>query len=466
MTDPVRAAIYCRMSLARFGDSTKVEDQERICREMTTRLGWEVAEVYSDNNRSAWQKRRNRPGWNAMLAAVDAGKVNAIVTYHGDRLVRQPGDLETLIDLADGRGIRLASPTGERNLDHSEDRIMLRVLTAFSVAESDATSRRKKGQHERWRREGKVRAGGRGGRAFGFATDGITHIPAETQLAREAASRILGGEPTGAVARDLSARGVRTTSGNLITHATLRKMLARPRYAGLMPDGQSPAAWEPVLDRETWEATVAALNAKAGGYGYATNARKYLLSGIAVCGVCGAALQARSEGRKRRHLAGYGCVQPGCRKVQRSVRLLDEYVITRVLSLLAHPLNPAGQIPASPGLAAQFAALTAARAEIMVAVADPGQGPLAQLLARLTAVDERLAQLRDLAAGDARGRLLAAHTGISRDCWDGLPLPVRRTLVAACYRVRVLPASHRGPGFDPRDVILTPAGLPTRAEAP
>jgi DNA invertase Pin-like site-specific DNA recombinase len=457
VTEPVRAAIYTRISLASLGDTTKTDDQERICRDLAGRLGWEVVKVYTDANKSAWNRRVRRRGWEAMLGAVEAGEITGIITYHGDRLVRQPRDLEKLIDLANGKGIRLASPTGERNLDKSEDRVMARVVAAFAEAESARTSERRKGQYDRWRRSGKVRAGGRGGRPFGFRTDGVTHIPAEVAVIRELADRVLAGEPCGHLARELTARKVKTPAGNPFSHATIRKMLARPRLAGLMPDGVSPAAWEPVLDRTTWEAVVAALDEKATGFAYATNARKYLLSGIAVCGVCGSPLQARSEGVSRRHLAGYGCVKPGCRKVQRSVRHLDAYVMHRLAARLAQPGNPVGQIPAAPGLAVQFATLSALRAETETAIEDPASGTrLPLLLARLNSIDARLAELRQMSADDASARLVAAHAGAGAEQLAGLPLAVRRALVAACYRVTVLPASKRGPGFEEADVVLTP----------
>jgi site-specific DNA recombinase len=448
------------MSLARFGDSTKVEDQERICREQSARLKWDVAEVYSDNNRSAWQRNRRRPGWDAMLAAVETGRINAIVVYHGDRLVRQPYDLEQLLALAEGRGVKLASPTGTRDLSDGDDLFILRIEVAAACRSSYDTSRRKKMQYERWRREGRVRGGGRGGRAYGFASDGVTRVKPEIRVIRETAARLLAGESMGGICRDLNDRGLTTTAGNSWTHGTLRKMMRNPRYTGLMPDGKSRAAWKAVLDRRTWEAVGAVLDSRKaiggpGGPGGPGGGRKYLLSGIAVCGACGAPLQARSEGRNRRHLTGYGCVQPDCRKVQRNVRLLDAYVTGVTVRRLSHPRNPAGQIPAAPGLAAQFAALAAQRGETEAAIADPARGgSLRLLLDRLDGIDQRLAELRGLAAGDARQRLLAGHEGITFDAFNALPLAVRRALVAACFHVTVLPASGRGPGFRVQDVEL------------
>ena len=115
----VRAGIYCRMSLAIQDDTAKIDDQERMCRLTAERLGWEVIDVYQDNNRSAWKHNRKRPAWDRMLADIEAGKINGIIVYHGDRLTRQPMDLEILISLSRTRGIKLASPTGVRDLNLS-----------------------------------------------------------------------------------------------------------------------------------------------------------------------------------------------------------------------------------------------------------------------------------------------------------------------------------------------------------
>ena len=480
---PVRAGIYCRMSVAADGDTVKVDHQEKLCREAAARLGWEVADVYQDNNRSAWKKNRKRPGWDRMLADVETGKISAIMVYHGDRLIRQPDDLGVLLKLADGRGIRLASPTGERDLGNGDDRFVLYIEAAMAMRESDNTSRRRIAQYERWRREGRTRPGGRGGRAFGYATDGLTVVEAEASALREAARRLTGGEPIGAIARDLAGRGMTGTSGQPLSHTSLRKSLLRPRTAGLMPDGVSAAAWPPILGREEWESLCSLIGGRAKSFhSRATNARRHLLSGIAVCGACGTGLQLRAESTRRNgvigpvcqagcvhrscrriraarspHAAdGYGCVEPGCRKVQRNILLLDAYVARRVVNRLARPDNPESRAPERPGLAAEFRALTEARAEAAAAVEDPSSAHLSLLLARLERIDRRLAGLRELAGESARDRLLRDHAGITYDEFCAETLAVRRSLVAACFEVVVLPASGRGPGFRTEDVRLTP----------
>ena len=446
------------MSVAADDDTTKVDNQEKLCRDAAARLGWDVHDVYQDNNRSAWKKNRKRPEWDRMLADVEAGKITAIMVYHGDRLIRQPEDLTTLLKLADGKGIQLASPTGTRDLGNGDDRFVLYIEAAMAMRESDNTSRRRKAQYARWRTEGKTRPGGRGGRAFGFTTKDAVNW-AEAELIRQAAQRILGGESAGQVTRWLNDSGAVTVTGRPFTHTTVRRMLARPRYAGLMPDGVSKAAWEPVLERADWEMVSAILDARAAGFSFATNARVYLLSGIARCGAgaCGHPLAIRmSKGRQGQKAIGYGCVAPACRKVFRSQPLLDTYVTRRVVNRLRHEANPAGRIPEAAGLAGEFATLMQARGEIEEALADHTRGKLPALLARLDSMDKRLAQLRELAGDDARSRLLAAHAGITEEEFAALPLSVRRSLVRATFDIVVLPASRRGPGFDPSDVRMTP----------
>jgi DNA invertase Pin-like site-specific DNA recombinase len=452
-------------------DTTKVDDQERLCRETAGRLGWEIGAgyghplpngVYQDNNRSAWKHNRKRPAWNEMLADIEAGTINAIVVYHGDRLTRQPMDLEILIALSRTRGIKVANSAGVKDLNDDDDQFSLGIEANVYRKESASLSRRRKAQYDRYWREGRVRPGGPGGRSFGFETDNLTPRPAEFELVREAAERVLAGESPYAIACDWNARGLTPTTGKPWRSGNLGPMLMLPRYTGLMPDGEAKAAWPAALDRETWERVRLVLEAKAAMYTGHTNARRWLLSGIAACGACGAPLAARQA---RRNVARgmdaapvYGCIAPGCRKVQRSAPHLDAFVSAAVITRLANPLNPEGR--AMPvDRAAEWAALGHERAETEALLADyrKSAGRARSLMARLDVIDARMTELRGLAAGDGRARLLERYAGITRGQWENdLTLAVRRALVAACFRVTVLPASARGPGFRVQDVRLDP----------
>ena len=82
------AAIYVRISRDRAGAGLGVERQEHDCRELAARLGWPVVEVFTDNDLSAYSGRP-RPAYRAMIEAVRAGRVQAVLAWHPDRLHRR-----------------------------------------------------------------------------------------------------------------------------------------------------------------------------------------------------------------------------------------------------------------------------------------------------------------------------------------------------------------------------------------
>jgi DNA invertase Pin-like site-specific DNA recombinase len=96
---PMRAGIYVRISRAADGSTLGLERQEPPCRALCERNGWEAAEVYSDNDLSAFNG--HRPGYQRLLADAKAGRIGAIVAWDADRLTRQPIENEDLIDLAE-----------------------------------------------------------------------------------------------------------------------------------------------------------------------------------------------------------------------------------------------------------------------------------------------------------------------------------------------------------------------------
>lgn len=460
-----RAGIYCRLSLAVMGDTTHVDEQERVCRRILPG-GATVAyqHVYKDNSKSAWRRDRRRPGWDALLTAIRSGELDMVAIYHGDRLVRQPRDLEDLLDAGAERGIVLVSPTGTYNLADPDHQMMLRWMVARAKNEIDHMSRRMKDGHARRRKQGIVRKGGRGGRPFGFEPDGVTHRPDEVALMRECAERLLAGEGAGQIGRDWDARGLRTVTGAKWNHGTIKKMMLRPRVAGLMPDGESRAGWEPVLAddlataRERWEAVRAVLEGRAAAFSYATNARTHLLSNLAVCGPCGNPVTIRHNARGRQ-LIGYGCVTPGCRKTHRAQEYLDGFVVGHVLQLLADEEYIAElATPADEGAAAEIAELEARKAAaeqtLATLVDNPHVKP--ELLAEsIAGFARRIAEKRAAIAMSARSRLLLEHAGIDEATFEALPLGTRRALVQATYRVTVWPVRKKGPGFEHESIELT-----------
>src|SRR5690242_12816088 len=104
-----RAAIYVRLSRHRGDDrSTSTERQENECRRLAHARGWDVADVFVDDDVSAYSGRR-RPGYEALLDAMRSGAINAVAVWAPDRLHRSPRDLEDFVDLVEETGIEVAT---------------------------------------------------------------------------------------------------------------------------------------------------------------------------------------------------------------------------------------------------------------------------------------------------------------------------------------------------------------------
>lgn len=450
----VAAGIYCRLSKAVMDDTTNVDDQETRGRKVADNRGWRVAAVYKDNSRSAWQRTRKRPGWDQMLADIEAGTINAIIFYHGDRLIRQPFDLELLLNLARDRGILLASPTGARDLSNPDDQFILRIEAAQACRSSDDTSRRVKRHLDRRRADGYLRTGGAGGRTFGFATDAVTHIPAEADAIREAARRVLAGEPAAAIARDLTGRGITGTKGQPLNYQRLAMILCRPQNAGLMPGGQSKAKWEPILDRDTWEDVCAILTTKGATYGRTTQGRRFLLSGLINCDTCKKSMTAWYV-KGSTHV--YKCVNPGCqRKMSRSQPYLDAHVRGLTVSLLnSNKVTEKMPDPVEDkALERQIIARRTQLEEIyeVLGTLQDHPGASARALTRSAAALEHQIEELQRQASSPRQRTLTRYAGITVEEFKSLPLAIQRQIIRSVYQITVLPVSRKGSGFRADDV--------------
>lgn len=91
--EPVRAAIYLRISPDREIDGLAIERQRQDCEALARFRRWEVVETYVDQSKSATDKTKKRPAYDRMVADYEAGRFSAIVCYDLDQLTRQPRQL-------------------------------------------------------------------------------------------------------------------------------------------------------------------------------------------------------------------------------------------------------------------------------------------------------------------------------------------------------------------------------------
>jgi site-specific DNA recombinase len=472
-----RAAIYTRLSQDRNGEAVVVARQERACRDLADRLGWEVAEVYEDNDISAFG-RKPRPAYRRMLADVQAGRVTALVAYHSDRLYRHPSDLQELIEVAEARSLPIATAqSGDLDLSTSAGRMVARILGSTARGEVERLAERT--------RAGKADAATRGAwnggqRIYGYRTvkaeerqpdePALAVVPHERDLVRDAARRVLAGESLRSIARALNQKGAVTTTGKPWSGPSLRKVLIRPATAGLRGSAGEvigKGQWEPLLDEDTWRGVVAILT-DSSRRTTDRYARTYLGSGLFLCGVCGGPLTGNTTagGGPGGRRAAYRCRaadRDGASHVVRGVERLDAFVTDVLVERLSRVDALEASAPPPEDTAPLHAEAAALRARLEEAARGWAAGALtqAQLLAashelrsRLEAVEARIGQAR-------RGSVLdgLADAADVRAAWEGMDLDRRRAVLDLLVTVTVLPREHAGrlPGgayFDPTAVRI------------
>ncbi len=300
------------------------------CTEAAAHLGAEIVDVLVEPPSTSGYKNRgrSRPQFRDLLERIRNGEARAVMAYKSDRLSRGGGPgWAPLIEAFEEAGCdtdhAVLTPSGWL----SEFEIGIRA--SMDREESKKLSDRMRDVRAREAREGKPRISGR---PFGYSCSGrradecevrgckhdgtMSLIPAEVEVIREAAERVLLGESLWRIVKDFDARGVPTTLDRGWRTNVLTRILTNPRYAGLRAhNGEVVAdgAWEPVFDRDTWERLSAALGARptAGRRNY--GARTYPLVGFLACGRCGGKLRsARKQNGKRAYSCRKGPGLGGC----------------------------------------------------------------------------------------------------------------------------------------------------------
>jgi site-specific DNA recombinase len=483
----VRAAIYCRRS-RRGGRS--VERQEQDGRRIAAEKRWEVVAVYREWASASPYARKGRKEWDALVAAVEAGQLDAVIVWMEDRTARDVVQAGAFVQACRKVGLkRLVLPSFDYDLTDEEAVIRFYGEVLGGQREAALISKRSKRAHLEEAQNGRRHSGGK--RAFGERgrkrvedADGTwrsvpavseAQAEAERELIGEAARRILAGDSLRGICLNWNEAGHQAPRGGRWTTQTLRRMLLSPRLAGLrehhgqLYEGSFPA----ILERETWQAVRAILTDPARMTTAVGGAARHLLTGITYCGVCGAKLRTTRYGPQR--VLYYRCPSRsdgGRNCVARKVEDMDQLILWAIFRAVekgdAWNQAVAGR-PAEDPTRPHYEALARLTAELdtldaMVAESELAErlggkpSPSAATLRRK--VTEREAE-RDRHQ-EAVNRLTAGRVTASiprnlRDIWTGLSLDRQRAIVAALIeRIEVHPQGQGG--FDPDAVKVIRRG--------
>jgi DNA invertase Pin-like site-specific DNA recombinase len=334
----IRAGCYCRISSdpddKREGTARQREDTADIC----TINGWIPAGFYVDDDCSA-SNGKARPEWARLLADVEAGRIDAIVVWNQDRGWRKMADLESLRPLLEPRGVLLATTNiGVIDFRNADDVFRAQVSTAMSEMEIA----KMKVRMRRAARQKAEQGIPKWTRAFGYlpGPNGPVPDPATAPVVQAAYAHILAGGSLTDICRMWNDAGAFTRSGKPWTPNLVSPFLRKPRNCGLRAHNREivgKGAWTPLVDESTWRAAQAVL--KAPGRGSRKAVRRHLLTGLLVCGHCGATLGGQwtrpygSDTTKQR--INYAC--RGCRSLSIRAEHVEPLLYQLVSGRLAMP---------------------------------------------------------------------------------------------------------------------------------
>ncbi len=314
----MKAAIYARFSSQLQKDSS-IEDQVRVCTERAAREGWQITEIFSDYAISG--AVRDRPGLNALLSHIEAGRADIVLAEAIDRLSRDQEDLASIHKRVTFHGGRIVT-LSEGAVDELQIGFKGTMASLFRKDLADKIRRGQSGRVAAGRIPGNIVYGYRKVLkldARGEPERGLREIdPDQAEVVRRIYREYLAGESPLAIARRLNAEGIPSPSGrnwnvSAINGDTTRLngILCNPIYVGELvfnrttmvrdpvtrrrvPRNQPPELWQrtsvpdlQIVDRASWDA-VRERKAEWSGWSFKNQRRpRRLLSDLVKCGCCG-----------------------------------------------------------------------------------------------------------------------------------------------------------------------------------
>ncbi|MGC5026491.1 recombinase family protein [Tsukamurella sp. DT100] len=466
---PGRAVIYARVSSDRAGGRS-VEEQVSECRTECERQAWPVADVLVDNDVSASRyATKARPEYARLQALLQPGDV--LVMWEASRAQRDLKRYVELRDLCARRGVRWSYSGRLYDLSDGDDRFSTGLDALLAEKEAEQTRTRILRAHRANLADGKPH--GRVPYGYRIIRDPETGKPVRREphpgqapLIAEAARRVLAGQSFASVVRWISERddSLRWDA------AKLRRLLINPTLAGFrvhteVKDGvRGPrvihrrGTWEPILSEDHHNDLVALFAARQSGpRGVPV---KYLVSGIAECGVCGEKVWRGRGGTKKdgSRYEVYTC-RPG-RHAARRLDRVDEAVHTVVEEILISPtaVNALAETPPVDNAAATR--LNELRRQLEAVETEIAEGRMpastgGRVATRLEAsIATAEVEATQIFVDPTVRRLATAPDPVA--IWRDMPLLDQREFIKAVLHIRI-ERIGRGRWHDKRaGIVITP----------
>ncbi len=326
-----KAAIYIRVSTeGQREEGYSIDAQTELLEAFCISREIKKRELYIDGGFTG--SNIDRPAMTRLIADIQRGEISHVIVYKLDRLSRSQKDTLYLIeDVFNPAGVTFISMNENMDTSTPIGRAMLGIMSAFAQLERETIRERTRmGMQERvknglWPGGGKI--------PFGYDYDrekGILVPNSDAETVRKAYDLYLAGYSTDKIAEMLGLR---------YEHLALQILKRKTNAGFIVYNGMEyKGKHQPIISLETYEKTMEAMRARSrkpiSGGGY-------LLTGLIVCGKCGAKMRYQKWGKTDCKIVCYSADKskrhlirdPNCDNKRHSAWEIEEIVLADLFSL-------------------------------------------------------------------------------------------------------------------------------------
>ena len=321
-----RACAYARVSSDSEAQGESMENQTQYYQSLIeANPEYEFAGVFADQGISG--TKGDRPEFQKMLEQARAGKLDLILTKSISRFARNTTIVLELVRDLKGFGIEVIFEKENISSLSGDGELMLTVLSAFAQEESKNVSENIKWRYRRKFQNGEVAINA--ARFLGYDKNKQGELvinPSQAEVVRRIFEDTIGGKGSFVIARQLNEEGVATVAGGRWHSSTVLGILKNEKYRGdaklqkiyrkdhlgkkkCLNKGEVESFYiednhPPIISGDMWEEAQRQIALHAAGKGNvagknAAYTNRYPLTGMLLCGKCGAPLRRRTWNSSR-----------------------------------------------------------------------------------------------------------------------------------------------------------------------
>lgn len=434
------AAVYIRVSTeGQKEEGYSIEAQTALLSAYCTAKEIGEYEMYIDGGYTG--SNLERPEMQRLCRDVRAGNISHVLVYKLDRLSRSQKDTLYLIeDVFNPHGVTFISMNENMDTSTPIGRAMLGIMSAFAQLERETIRERTRmGMLERvkqgyWPGGGKI--------PFGYDYDrekGILVPNADAETVKNAYRLYMEGYSTDRIARMLGLR---------YEHLALQILKRKTNAGYIVYNGKEyKGRHTPIICEETYEKAMEEMRRRSKK---PVNGGAYLLTGLLICGKCGAKMRYQKWGKKDVKIVCYSADKskrhlikdPNCDNKRHYAEEIEEIVLRDLFSISAVPEQTEGKSEEADVLLRQENAIRTKLRRLYDLYGDGGDAVLLEAIEAqknaLLAVSKKRKEEEQILEAAARNAEKRKKAGEIRGSWPYLSLEEKKKLIQSCVEKIVI----------------------------